>query len=200
MTAVRRSASARSPRLAVALALAVLAGCGGGTAASRPAGQAPRDVARQADRAALEAYVRQVEPIRLAADRLLLRADPILRAYQRGAASSSVTARRIGALELRFAAYTAGIAAIEPATPELRSAHAGYAHTYILEDAYLSALTAGIANRDLGNLPNTQAAQRTAVIQWRTDLAVLAARTGVTLPADLVQAGRGEIAPSPRGS
>jgi hypothetical protein len=103
-------------------------------------------------------------------------------------------------LERRFAAYTVQVAAIQPATPELRTLHAAYAHTYVLEDAYLSALVAGLAQRELGNLPNTQAAQRAAIIQWRTGLTVLGHRDGVGLPADLQQAGRGEIAPAPGGS
>jgi hypothetical protein len=46
----------------------------------------------------------------------------------------------------------------------------------------------------------TQAAQRAAIIRWRTDLTVLARAAGAALPADLQQAGRGEIAPVPNGS
>jgi hypothetical protein len=168
---------------------AVLAGCAGG--AHSGAGDA---------RPALAAYLRQVEPIRLAVNRLLGQADPILRAYHDHRDSPAAAARRMGRLERRFAAYTVQVAAIEPATPELGKLHAAYAQTYVLEDAYLSALAAGLSQRDLGNLPNTQAAQRAAIISWRTALTVLARKSRVALSADLQQAGRGEIAPAPGGS
>ena len=106
----------------------------------------------------------------------------------------------MGRLERRFAAYTVRVATIVPATAQLRVLHAAYAHTYVLEDAYLSALANGLADRKLDNLPNTQAAQRAAIIGWRTGLTVLADRASIALPADLQRAGRGEIAPSPDGS
>jgi hypothetical protein len=185
---------ARVRRLAVALALttATLGGCGGGSTSGRvSAGQ---------ERAALVSYLQQVEPIRLAVNRLLEGADPILSAYRDGRISSRRASLRMGALEQRFAAYTVDMAALQPATAQLRSLNDPYAQTYVLEDAYLSALTAGLAARNLDGLPNTQAAQRAAIIQWRTALAVLARRAAVALPGDLQAAGRGEIAPSPRGS
>jgi hypothetical protein len=106
----------------------------------------------------------------------------------------------MGALERRFAAYTVDIQAIRPATVALRALQAEYAHTYILEDAYLNALVAGLAQGDPSNLPDTQAAQRAAIIDWRIGLTLLARRSAVALPGDLQQAGRGEIAPSPGGS
>lgn len=106
----------------------------------------------------------------------------------------------MGRLERRFAAYTVDIAGVRPALPQLRGLQAEYAHTYVLEDAYLSALAAGLADRDLDHLPNTQAAQRAAIIEWRTGLMLLARQSGVALAADLQQAGRGEIAPAPGGS
>lgn len=59
---------------------------------------------------------------------------------------------------------------------------------------------AGLAQRDLHGLPDTQSEQRAAIIQWRTGLAVLARRVAFTLPEDLHAAGRGEIAPSPSGN
>jgi hypothetical protein len=168
-----------------------LAGC---AAAAQPrSGRTP-------PRAAIETYLRQVEPIRLAVNRLLGEADPIIRAYHDHDASPAQAGRRMGQLERRFAAYTVKVAAIEPATAQLRVLHAAYAHTYVLEDAYLSALANGLAERKLDDLPDTQAAQRAAIIGWRTGLTVLADRAGVDLPADLQQAGRGEIAPSPDGS
>ena len=131
---------------------------------------------------------------------LLGQADPILESYHDRNASPAEAGRRMGRLERRFAAYTVKVAAIDPATAQLRVLQAAYAHTYVLEDAYLSALANGLAERNLDDLPNTQAAQRAAIIGWRTGLTVLADEAGMALPADLQQAGRGEIAPSPDGS
>jgi hypothetical protein len=45
-----------------------------------------------------------------------------------------------------------------------------------------------------------QAARRVAIIRWRSGLTVLARAAGAPLPSGLQQAGRGEIAPSPKGS
>ncbi|HTA15501.1 MAG TPA: hypothetical protein VK781_11655 [Solirubrobacteraceae bacterium] len=106
----------------------------------------------------------------------------------------------MGALERRFAIYAVDVAAIQPATMRLRLLNAPYAHTYILEDSYLSALTTALAEHNPDDLPATQAAQRAAIIQWRTGLTVLARRALVKLPGDLQAAGRGEIAPSVQGS
>jgi hypothetical protein len=143
--------------------------------------------------------MRQIEPLRLGVNRLLNQADPILEAWRRRSISGATASARMGALERRFAAYAVSVAAIEPATPELRALHAPYAHTYVLEDSYLSALVSGLGSGELDSLPNTQSDQRAAIIEWRIGLMLLARRIGVTLPADLQQAGRGEIAPSPRG-
>jgi hypothetical protein len=171
------------------LAIAVT-GCGGDR--GRPAAAA--------ERSQIERYVREVEPIRLGVNRLLDGADPVLAALAAGRIGHSEAAREMGRLERRFAAYTVAIAALDTPTPELRAVHAGYADTYVLEDAYLSALTAGLAEGHLGDLPRTQDAQRAAIIRWRTRLTVLADAAGAPLPTDLQQAGRGEIAPSPGGS
>jgi hypothetical protein len=176
---------------ALALVVAALCGCGGSVAERASA---------HGERAALVSYLRRVEPIRLAVNRLLEGADPILAAYHDGRVSSRLAARRMGALERRFAAYAVDMAAIQPATSRLRSVNGPYAHTYILEDAYLSALTTGLAEHDLDGLPDTQSDQRVAIIQWRTGLTVLARHAALRLPADLQAAGRGEIAPSPTGS
>jgi hypothetical protein len=176
----------------LALAAATLSGCGGRSALA--------SASALGERAALVSYLQHVEPIRLAVNRLLEGADPILSAYHDSCISSREASLRMGVLERRFAAYTVDIAAIQPTTARLRSVNAPYAHTYILEDSYLSALTTGLAERDLDDLPNTQSAQRSAIIQWRTGLAVLARRAGLDLPGDLQAAGRGEIAPSPQGS
>ncbi len=98
-------------------------------------------------------------------------------------------------LEQRFADYTVKIAAIEPATAQLRVLQAAYAHTYVLEDAYLSALANGLAEHKLDDLPNTQAGHRAAIIGWRTGLTVLADRAEVNLPAIFSRPG---VARSPR--
>ena len=174
----------------LALCVVALVGCAG---TAQPATHLARRTT------AIETYLQQVEPIRLAVNRLLNHADPIIAAYHDHRASPAQAGRRMGLLERRFAEYTVAVAAIEPATAELRALHAPYAHTYVLEDAYLSTLATGLADRNLDDLPDTQAAQRAAIIGWRTGLTVLAGRAGVPLPADLQQAGRGEIAPSPAG-
>ncbi len=155
---------------------------------------------QRAGRAAIERYMGEVEPIRLAVNKLLDGADPILEAFHDRRISPRQASLRMGELEQRFAAYAVDIAAVQPATAQLRAVNAPYAHTYILEDSYLSALTTGLAERDLDSLPDTQSEQRAAIIQWRTGLTVLARATDTPLPADLQQAGRGEIAPSPDGS
>lgn len=139
----------------------------------------------------------EVEPIRLAVNKLLGGADPILEAFHHRRITPGEAARRMGQLERRFAAYTVDIAAVDPPTPQLRALNAPYADTYVFEDAYLSALVAGLAGGELSDLPNTQAAQRAAIIRWRIGLSVLARAADAPLPADLQQAGRGEIAPSP---
>ena len=191
-----RRLGARPCVLALSLTLALLSsalgGCGRGSSSTQ------RSAA--SERAALAAYLQQVEPIRLAVNRLLNDADPILKANSHKRISPQQAALRMGALERRFADYTVDIAAVQPTTPQLASLAAIYAHTFILEDSYLSALTTGLAESDFDDLPNTQSEQRAAIIQWRTGLTVLARRLGYKLPADLQVAGRGEIAPSPDGS
>jgi hypothetical protein len=155
----------------------------------------PEVTARQ-----LEDYVARVEPARLAVNDLLEDADPILDAYRSRRITPAVASRRMGDLEARFARQLVAVEAIHPAQPALEAIHRPYAHTYVLQDAYLSSLAAALPGREFDDLPDTQNAQRRAIITWRTQLEVLARRTGATLPADLQQAGRGEIAPSPTGS
>jgi hypothetical protein len=143
----------------------------------------------------------EVEPIRLAVNKLLDRADPILRAFHDRRIAPREAALRMGELQQRFAAYTVEIAAVHPPpAAQLRFLNAGYAKTYVLENAYLSALVAGLARGEPTDLPNTQAAQRAAIIRWRIGLTTLARAINAPLPTDLQQAGRGEIAPSPNGS
>jgi hypothetical protein len=187
----------RTRVLLVAVALALPAAGIGGDCGGHVAAES---VSVQHERTALVSYLKQVEPIRLAVNRLLEGADPILSGYRDGRIAPRQASFRMDALERRFAAYTVQIAAIQPATAELRALNAPYAHTYILEDSYLSALATGLAERKLDGLPDTQAAQRAAIIQWRTGLAVLASRGALDLPGDLQAAGRGEIAPSANGS
>jgi hypothetical protein len=195
---VRRSAPRgvryRSGALAAGfLCTVALCGCGGTSTA-------PSVSTSSGQRAALTSYLRQVEPLRLAVNRLLEGADPILSAYHSGSLTPARASQRMGALERSFADYSVEIAAIQAATPQLRSLHAIYAHTYVFEDSYLSALTTGLAESDLDELPDTQSEQRAAIIQWRIGLEVLARRAHLALPTNLQAAGRGEIRPSPDGS
>jgi len=195
----RRDARARYsdvtlPGSLAAGCLCVLALCGCASNAGSPA------TSQRTQRSAIERYLGEVEPIRLAVNALLNRADPILDAFDERRITPGEAARRMGQLEHRFATYAVDIAAVDPPTAQLRALNAGYAHTYVFEDAYLSALASGLADGELGDLPNTQAAQRAAIIRWRIGLTVLARAAAAPLPADLQQAGRGEIAPSPDGS
>ena len=148
----------------------------------------------------LQAYVAEVEPIRLAVNQLLTEADPILSAFHDHRMTGDQASAAMDALERRFAAYTVQIAEVRPLAGPLAQLNAPLVHTFVQEDAYLSALTAALPGGDFGSLPNTQSEQRAAIIAWRTQLQVYADRYRVTLPADLQQAGRGDIAPSPGGS
>jgi hypothetical protein len=163
-------------------------------------GESSPSSAAASTRAGLERYLAKIEPVRLSVNRLLEGADPILAGFRERRVPAREASAQMGALERRFAASTVAVVAIRPQLEALRSLHAEYAQTYVLEDAYLSALTAGLAQRELTNLPNTQSARRAAIIRWRTGLMVMAQQAHFALPADLQQAGRGEIAPSPGGS
>jgi hypothetical protein len=176
---------------ATAAALASLLGiaaCGDGSAPKQPSATQIQD------------YVKAVEQVRLPVNALLNGADPILDAYHDKRITGAVASARMGALERRFAAYTVTMQLITSSNPQLKAINAPYASTYFFEDSYLATLASDLAEGDFDNLPNTQAAQRLAIVVWRTKLEVAARRAGVTLPADLQQAGRGEIAPSPDGS
>jgi hypothetical protein len=150
--------------------------------------------------AALNSYVAAVEPIRLGVNSLLDGADPVLVAYREHRISGQQAADELGRMEQRFATYTVDINAVQPSDPTLAGIHIPYAHTYVLEDSYLSALVAALPAGDFSNLPNTQSDQRAAIIEWRTQIEVLARTLGVHLPGDMQQAGRGEIAPAVLGS
>jgi hypothetical protein len=148
----------------------------------------------------LSSYLNAVEAVRLPVNRLLNGADPIIGAYRAHRITPVTAAVRMGVLEQRFAAFLVQMEAIAPANPALARINGPYAHTYLLEDSYLAALASDLDGGNFGNLPDTQDQQRLAIIQWRTQLQVAAAQVGFTLPADVQQAGRGEIAPSVTGS
>jgi hypothetical protein len=150
-------------------------------------------------RQALEDYVATVEPIRLGINDLLDKADPILEGYREGKLTGKQAQRRFDRLERGVARYAVRIAAVDDVPEELTAAHDAYAHTFVLQDTYLSALAAALPSREFDELPQFQNQQRAAIIAWRTRLEVLAARWGAILPRDLQVAGRGEISPSPEG-
>jgi hypothetical protein len=150
-------------------------------------------------RQALEQYVAAVQPIRLGINELLDKADPVLEGYNDGDLSAAEATRRMGRIERGAARYAVQIAAVSPVPDEMQAAQAAYAHTFVLQDTYLSALTASLKDRAFDELPHFQNDQRAAIIAWRTRLQVLANRWGATLPANLQIAGRGEISPAPEG-
>ena len=178
-------------RLAVALVAGalflLLVGCGADTSTADR-------------RRGLEDYVAAVQPIRLGINELLDKADPILGGYNDGDLTAAQAEHRMGRLERGVARYAVRIAEVEPVPDEMRAAQDAYAHTFVLQDTYLSALTAAIPDRAFDELPHFQNEQRAAIIAWRTRLQVLADRWGATLPANLQVAGRGEISPAPGGS
>jgi hypothetical protein len=148
----------------------------------------------------LRAYLGAVEPIRLGVNALLQGADPIIDGYHDHHLTGVQAASAMGTLEESFATYMVEINALQPSDATLAGINTPYAHTYILEDAYLNAVVAGFPDGDFSDLPDTQSAQRDAIIEWRVQLEVLAQHLSVTLPPDLQQAGRGEIAPGVTGS
>ena len=148
----------------------------------------------------LQSYLAAVEPIRLGVNHLLDAADPILSGYRDHRFSGDQAAAAIGSLEQSFARDMVDINALQLSDTTLAGINAPYARTYILEDSYLNALVATLPSGDFASLPNTQSEQREAIIEWRVRLEILAQAASVVLPADLQQAGRGEIAPSVSGS
>jgi hypothetical protein len=150
-------------------------------------------------RQALEDYVAKVQPIRLGINDLLDRADPILGGYRDGHLTAAEAEHRMGRIERGAAGYAVRIAEVEPVPGEIRAAQDAYAHTFVLQDTYLSTLVAAIPGRQFDELPHFQDEQRAAIIAWRTRLQVLADRWGAKLPANLQVAGRGEISPLPTG-
>lgn len=157
------------------------------------------DTSTEDRRQALEAYVAAVQPIRIGINELLDKADPILEGYNDGDLTAVQAKRGMGRLEHGAADYAVRIASVEPVPDEMRAAQDAYAHTFVLQDTYLSALVASLKSREFDELPHFQNQQRAAIIAWRTRLQVLANRWGAMLPANLQIAGRGEISPAPTG-
>jgi hypothetical protein len=170
---------------------ALLAGCGGGAGSTASGPPSAADI---------RTYVAQVERFRLPVNHLLGGADPILEGFRTHAITPQQAGDQMSALEQHFATYVVAAEAVSPPNAALRKLNAPYANTYYLEDNYLSVLAADLPNGTFDGLPDTQNAQRLAIIEWRTQLQVVADAAGVRLPADLQQAGRGEIAPSLTGS
>jgi hypothetical protein len=182
---VKRSARAATAAAGTLLLVAAV-GCGAGNG--------------KVSAADVRSYVAAVEKVRLPVNSLLNGADPILDAYHDHKITPAQASRRMGDLEAQFASFTLKMQEIEPSNSQLKAINAPYAQTYFYEDSYLSTLASDLNEGDFDNLPNTQDAQRLAIIVWRTKLELIAARSGVILPPDLQQAGRGEIAPAPSGS
>jgi hypothetical protein len=185
----------------VAVVLTLATACASGPAASTaaaPGAGPPAPATISASQ--LRNYLTAVEAVRLPVNQLLSQADPILDAYREHRITPAAAAARMGAMEQQFAALAVEMDAIAPANPALAQINAPYAHTYVLEDSYLAALASGLADGNLDGLPATQNAQRQAIVGWRIALEVAAARVGVSLPPDIEQAGRGEIAPGVTGS
>jgi hypothetical protein len=147
----------------------------------------------------LKAYLASIEPIRLGVNELLNKADPIIDGFKAKKLTDAQASAQMGTLEQSFATYTVEVNALQPADPTIAAINAPYAHTFILEDSYLNALVNGLSEDNFDSLPETQSDQRAAIIEWRVQLEVLAQRLHISLPADLQQAGRGEIAPSVSG-
>jgi hypothetical protein len=149
---------------------------------------------------ALRSYMAQVQRVRVPVDSLLEGTDPILDGYQAHQLTPAQASLEMNDLEERFAGYVVSMLEIVPANQTLARLNRPYARTYYLEDSYLSTLASDLNEGDFDNLPATQDEQRLAIIEWRTQLEIVAKKDHVRLPDDIQQAGRGEIAPSLSGS
>jgi hypothetical protein len=174
------------------LTVAALAACGTSSSTGGARAQVSADD--------LTSYIAAVQRIRLPVNDLLEGADPILHAYHEHTITPQKASRRFAAMEGKFANYALKMQQITPPDAALAAINAPYAHTYFLEDSYLATLASDLREGDFDNLPDTQGAQRLAIIEWRIQLEVLAAQLHMALPANLQQAGRGEIAPAVTGS
>jgi hypothetical protein len=175
-----------------AAALALLAGGTTACSGASSGGAAAGGVVPKSD---LDAYITAVQAVRLPVNALLEKADPITDAYREQEITPLQASHRMAHLEAKFADYVLTVHQIRPSNPTLAALNRPYADTYYYEDAYLATLASDLREGDFDNLPNTQDQQRLAIIIWRTKLEIVAADSGVTLPPDLQQAGRGEIAP-----
>jgi hypothetical protein len=180
----------RVSAISIALAALALSACGQASVASAHPATTASD---------LRSYLAAIEPIRLGVNALLNNADPIIDGFKDKKLTDAQASAQMGSLEQSFADFTVEVNALQPTDATLAAINTPYAHTFILEDSYLNALVNGLAEDDFDSLPDTQSDQRAAIIEWRVQLEVLAQRLHVSLPADLQQAGRGEIAPSVSG-
>jgi hypothetical protein len=166
--------------------LLLLAGCGS-------------DTSNEDRRQTLEDYVAAVQPIRLGINELLDQADPILEGYNDGDLTAAEAERRMGRLERGVANYAVKVAEVESVPDEMRAAQDAYAHTFVLQDTYLSTLVASLKSREFDELPHFQDEQRAAIIAWRTRLQVLAHRWGATAPGESAgRRARGDLAGADR--
>lgn len=149
---------------------------------------------------ALKAYVAAVEPIRDGVNSLLDTADPMLELWRTHRITGAQAGSAMSSIEQRFAVSTVQINALQTGDPPLDRINAPYAHTYVLEDAYLRALAEALPTGNFSPLPKTAEQQRRTIVVWRKQVEALGRRLGVPLPKDLARAGRGDIAPSPFGS
>jgi len=175
---------------AAAISVMMLHATAGATAAHRSSVPAP----------AFRAYLAQVEKVRLPVDALLEGTDPIIEAFNDHQVTPVQASLEMNNLEECFAGYVLAMQEIMPSNAVLARANKPYAYTNYREDNYLSTLASDLNKGDFENLPNTQDQQRLNIIVWRTQMELLAKGDGVKLAADIQQAGRGEIAPSPSGS
>ena len=175
---------------AAVMSVMVLCATAGATSANPSSVPAP----------ALRSYVAQVEKVRLPVNAMLEGTDPIIEAFNDHQVTPAQASLEMNNLEERFAGYVLAMQEILPSNKALARANKPYADTYYLEDNYLSTLASDLNEGDFENLPNTQDQQRLDIIVWRTQMELLAKGDGVKLPADIQQAGRGEIAPSLSGS
>jgi hypothetical protein len=178
-------------RAAIALVGLALSACGQSSVATSHSATTAAE---------LKSYLAAIEPIRLGVNELLNNADPIIEGFKDKKLTDAQASAQMGTLEQSFATYTVQANALQPGDPALAAINAPYAHTFILEDSYLNALVNGLAEDNFDSLPNTQSDQRAAIIEWRVQLEILAQQLHVSLPEDLQQAGRGEIAPSVSGA
>lgn len=185
----------RSLLAVVAVALALT-----GSARSHSASLAAAKTVPSTTPAALRTYLAQVEAVRLPVNAILEDASPILDGFHAYRLTRAQASARMGDFERSFAAYALQMAQIASAGAALAAINTPYAQADLYEDSSLATLAADLTDSDFDFLPNTQAARRLAIIEWRTRLEVLAAKLAVTLPADIQQAGRGELAPGPQRS